>query len=216
MWWARPTAALTRSRIAPPDPGFSASLANFAAAAGQRAAACGVAYEDGFEWPPARGGAKLPYELQPGTGRRGPEELWKRFDEAVEELDQVSEGRSLRAVGRAYAALADVASQLAEEIERADRASGVLPGLAQPGRSRTAAAPTNGGAQVRPAGAGDRVVLSGRRTPHRVMRKAIARAAVAGRSRLGRFRASRFVALATAPRSRMIAQVVATSSLVTG
>lgn len=100
MWWARPTAALTRSRIAPPDPGFSARLANFAAAAGQRAAACGVAYEDGFEWPPARGGAKLPYELQPGTGRRGPEELWKRFDEAVEELDQVSEGRSLRAVGR--------------------------------------------------------------------------------------------------------------------
>jgi hypothetical protein len=86
-----------------------------------------VAYRDGFEWPPARGGAKPPYELQPGSGRRGPEELWERFDEAVAELDRVSEGRSLRAVASAYVELADVASQLADAVEREDRASGRLP-----------------------------------------------------------------------------------------
>jgi hypothetical protein len=119
-------AALRGHVLAPPDAGFSARLATLAASARQRADACDAAYRDGFEWPPARGGAKPPYELQPGTGRRGPEDLWQRFDETVAELDRVSEGRSLRAVGRAYAELADVASHLAEVIEAGDRESGLL------------------------------------------------------------------------------------------
>ena len=120
-------AALRDHVLAPPDAGFSTRLASLATAARQRAEACDTAYKDGYEWPPARGGAKPPYELQPGSGRRGPEDLWARFDEAVVELDRVSEGRSLRAVGRAYADLADVAGQLAEAVERDDRASGLLP-----------------------------------------------------------------------------------------
>ncbi len=124
-------AALREHVLAPPDPGFSARLANLAAAAAQRAEACEAAYKDGFEWPAARGGAKPPYELQPGSGRRGPEDLWERFDEAVAELDRVSEGRSIRAVGRAYAELGDVASRLAEVVEREDRASGLLPAAAR-------------------------------------------------------------------------------------
>ena len=119
--------ALRGHVLAPPDAGFSERLASLAAAASQRAAACEAAYRDGFEWPPARGGAKPPYELQPGSGRRGPADLWDRFDEAVAELDRVSEGRSIRAVGMAYAELADCASQLADAIEREDRASGLLP-----------------------------------------------------------------------------------------
>lgn len=119
--------ALRRHVLAPPDAGFSARLASLAAAAAQRAAACESAYEDGFQWPPARGGAKPPYELQAGSGRRGPETLWDRFDEAVAELDRVSEGRSLRAVGHAYAELAEVTSQLAKAVEDLDRAAGLLP-----------------------------------------------------------------------------------------
>jgi hypothetical protein len=120
-------AALREHVLAPPDAGFSARLVGLAAAAQQRAEACEGAYRDGFEWPAARGGAKPPYELQPGTGRRGPEKLWAKFDEAVAELDRVSEGRSLRAVGRAYAELGEVASQLAAAVEREDRESGLLP-----------------------------------------------------------------------------------------
>jgi hypothetical protein len=119
--------ALREHVLAPPDAGFGARLAGLAAAAQQRAEACEAAYRDGFEWPRARGGAKPPYELQPGTGRRGPAELWERFDEAVAELDRVSEGRSIRAVGKAYAELAEVASALARAVEKADRRSGVLP-----------------------------------------------------------------------------------------
>jgi hypothetical protein len=113
--------------LAPPDAGFSARLAQLAAAANQRALACEAAHKDGFEWPATRGGAKPPYELQPGSGRRGPQDLWERFDEAVDELDRVSEGRSMRAVGRAYSELGDIASQLATAIEAEDRASGLLP-----------------------------------------------------------------------------------------
>jgi hypothetical protein len=119
-------AALRSHVLAPPDAGFSDRLAALAAAAKQRAEACETAYRGGFEWPPARGGAKPPYELQPGTGRRGPEELWERFDEAVAELDRVSEGRSLRAVAVAYTELGEIASELAVAIEREDRASGLL------------------------------------------------------------------------------------------
>jgi hypothetical protein len=119
--------ALRGHVLAPPDAGFSARLSALAAAATQRAAACEEAYKDRFEWPAARGGAKPPYELQPGTGRRGPEELWERFDEAVAELDRVSEGRSIRAVGRAYSELAEVASELAAAVEREDRVNGLLP-----------------------------------------------------------------------------------------
>jgi hypothetical protein len=122
--------ALRGHVLAPPDAGFSGRLAALAAAAAQRAAACEAAYKDGSEWPAARGGAKPPYELQPGSGRRGPEKLWTRFDEAVAELDRVSEGRSMHAVGRAYAELAEVATQLARAVERMDRASGLLPAAA--------------------------------------------------------------------------------------
>ncbi len=120
-------AALREHVLAPPDAGFSGRIANLAAAAAGRAAACEAAHKDGYEWPAARGGAKPPHELQPGTGRRGPAELWERFDEAVAELDRVSEGRSMRAVGRAYAELAEIADELAVAIEREDRESGLIP-----------------------------------------------------------------------------------------
>lgn len=59
-----------------------------------------------------------------------------RFDEAVAEVDRVSEGRSLRVVARAYAELGDVANQLALAVEREDRASGLLaPAVRRPRKS---------------------------------------------------------------------------------
>jgi hypothetical protein len=128
-------AALREHVLAPPDAGFSVRIAKLAAAAAQRATACEAAHKDGYEWPATRGGAKPPYELQPGTGRRGPAALWERFDEAVAELDRVSEGRSMRAVGRAYVELAELAAELAKAVEREDRASGLLPPAAKRRRS---------------------------------------------------------------------------------
>jgi hypothetical protein len=120
--------ALESHRLAPPDAGFSARLADLASAAAAEAAACREADAAGFEWPPHRASAnKPPYELQPGTGRRGPEELWRVFDAAVAELNRAATGTDLIEVAQAYDALAAAARELAAAIEDEDRASGLLP-----------------------------------------------------------------------------------------
>jgi hypothetical protein len=121
-------AALGAHRLAPPDAGFSARLAALAAAASREAAACREADAAGFEWPPHRASSNAPpWELQPGSGRRGPEGLWRRFDGAVAELGRAATGTDLLAVAAAYAELAAVADELAAAIEGEDVASGLLP-----------------------------------------------------------------------------------------
>ena len=120
--------ALAVHRLAPPDAGFSARLAGLAAAARAEADACRVADAAGFEWPPHRASSsEPPYELQPGSGRRGPEDLWRRFDGAVSELNRAATGTDLVAVAAAYEVLAEVAGELAVAVEREDRASGLSP-----------------------------------------------------------------------------------------
>jgi hypothetical protein len=69
--------------------------------------------------PGFRGRARPPYELRAGTGRRGPEELWARFDAAVDELNRAGAGDSLAAVVAAYAAVAEAAGALADALEAA-------------------------------------------------------------------------------------------------
>jgi len=121
-------AALESHRLAPPDAGFSGRLRALAAAASGEAAACREAEAAGFEWPPHRASAsKPPYELQPGSGRRGPEELWRAFDGAVVELNRAASGTELLDVAAAYEALARVAGELAAAVEREDTESGLLP-----------------------------------------------------------------------------------------
>jgi hypothetical protein len=120
--------ALAAHRLAPPDAGFSARLSALAVAARAEADACRMADAAGFEWPPHRASSSAPpYELQPGSGRRGPEELWGRFDGAVTEINRVATGSDLIEVARAYEALAGAAGELAGAVEREDRASGLLP-----------------------------------------------------------------------------------------
>ncbi|MGH2850133.1 MAG: hypothetical protein ACRDLP_05895 [Solirubrobacteraceae bacterium] len=120
--------ALQSHNLAPPDAGFSARLAALASAAAAEASACREADAAGFEWPPHRASAnKPPHELQPGTGRRGPEEMWRTFDAAVAELNRVATGTDLVEVADAYEALATAAAGLSEAVEREDRASGLLP-----------------------------------------------------------------------------------------
>jgi hypothetical protein len=121
--------ALEAHRLAPPDAQFSARLAALADAARAEAEACRGAEAAGFEWPPHRASSsKPPYELQPGSGRRGPRELWARFDGAVAELNRAATGTDLLEVADAYEHLGVVARELAVAIERSDRASGLVPG----------------------------------------------------------------------------------------
>ncbi len=120
--------ALESHRLAPPDAGFSGRLRALAAAAAGEAVACKDAEAAGFEWPPHRASAsKPPHELRPGSGRRGPDELWRAFDGAVAELNRAATGTELLEVAAAYEALAGVAGDLAAAVEREDRESGLLP-----------------------------------------------------------------------------------------
>ena len=119
--------AINAHRVAPPDAGFSGRLADLAEAAREEVVICRKADAAGFEWPPHTSAARQPYELQPGSGRRGPDALWALFDAAVDALNRAGAGIDLIEVARAHELLADAAAQLAAEVERQDRASGLLP-----------------------------------------------------------------------------------------
>ncbi len=121
---ARWREALEAHRLAPPDAGFSGRLAALAAAAAAEAEACRAADAAELAWPPHRSASNQPpYELRVDSGRRGPDGLWKRFDDAVAGLNRAAEGTELLAVAHAYEQLADAA----EAVEREDLASGLLP-----------------------------------------------------------------------------------------
>jgi hypothetical protein len=119
--------AIQAHRLAPPDAGFSARLADLAAVAREEAEVCREAADAGYSWPAHSGTAQPPYELRPGTGRRGPELLWARFDAAAAELNRAGGGTDLIEVAQAHELLAEAAGALAVEVEREDRASGLLP-----------------------------------------------------------------------------------------
>lgn len=123
--WRR---AVQAHRLAPPDAGFSARLATLAQVAHEEAEICHRAAAARYSWPPHTSRPELPYELQPGTGRRGPRTLWSRFDAAVAALNRAGRGTDLVEVAEAHKLLAEAADALAREVEREDRASGLLPG----------------------------------------------------------------------------------------
>jgi hypothetical protein len=133
-------AAIEAHRTAPPDAGFCTRLATLAQAAFEEARICLEADEAGFEWPPHRSAnSEPPHELRPGSGRRGPDGLWRRFDVAVGELGRAATGRDLQAVARAYQDLGDVTGELASAVEAEDRKNGLLPARARARAQRRSA-----------------------------------------------------------------------------
>jgi hypothetical protein len=119
--WA---SAVQVHKQAPPDLGFAGRLAALAAGASEAARVCRVADAAGFEWPPARkADSEPPYELRAGTGRRGPEELWQRFDQTITRLSTVAAGTDMLAVANAYEELAAIAGELASAVQAEDGSS---------------------------------------------------------------------------------------------
>ena len=117
--WA---SAMRAHRLAPPDVGFAARLRDLADAAAAEQAAWESARNAGVAWQPVADaeGAQPPYELRPGTGRRGPEELWSRFDSAVASLNRAISGSEASEVARAFGELARVADMLADAVAQED------------------------------------------------------------------------------------------------
>jgi hypothetical protein len=114
--WA---SAMRAHELAPPDSGFRNRLRALSDAAGAMRDAHARALEAGLAWRPMEGSdrARPPYELRPGSGRRGSEELWARFDRAVHQLNTAGAGDSLADVVAAYAAVAQAAGALADALE---------------------------------------------------------------------------------------------------
>jgi hypothetical protein len=125
-------AAVEAHRMAPPDGGFSARLAGLAEASRLEAEICREAHDAGYGWPPATSAGKQPYELRPGTGRRGPAALWQAFDAAVAQLTSAAATTDLLAVADAYDTFARACAALSEAVEREDD-SGDLPLTARAG-----------------------------------------------------------------------------------
>jgi hypothetical protein len=115
--------AMRTHELAPPDADFRDRLRALSEAASAMRDAHAQALEAGLAWRPINGSehARPPYELRPGTGRRGPEELWTQFDEAVAQLNEAGAGDSLADVVGAYAAVADAARALADALEAAGK-----------------------------------------------------------------------------------------------
>jgi hypothetical protein len=119
--WA---SAVEAHRLAPPDHDFAQRLAALAQGASDAAGVCRDAAVAGFQWPPARkADSEPPYELRPGTGRRGPPKLWQHFDQATTRLGTMAAGEDMLEVAGAYEELAAAAGELAEAVAGEDRAS---------------------------------------------------------------------------------------------
>jgi hypothetical protein len=117
--------AMRAHKLAPPDLGFSGRLGALADAAANEQVAWEHAHAAGLLWRPVPGaeGAEPPYELRPGTGRRGPRELWDRFDAAVGALNRAITGSDAAAVADAFGDISEVARALAEAVKQEDEAA---------------------------------------------------------------------------------------------
>jgi hypothetical protein len=115
--------AMRAHKMAPPDEGFAGRLKKLSEAAATEQVAWERAEAAGLMWRPVPGAerAEPPYELRPGTGRRGPEELWARFDAAVGQLNQAIAGSSSAEVATAFGEMADAAADLSDAVALQDQ-----------------------------------------------------------------------------------------------
>lgn len=130
--WAE---AMRAHKLAPPDAGFAARLRTLAKAAETERVTWEHAHAAGLLWRPVPGAehAEPPYELRPGTGRRGPEDLWARFDAAVGRLNHAIAGTRAADVAEAFGEISAAATALADAVGEEDGAA-TEPGLR--GRAR--------------------------------------------------------------------------------
>jgi hypothetical protein len=114
------TAALEAHWSAPPAPGFAERLMHLANAAEELSDAFRFADREGLRWTPlANASADLhpPLELCPDFNRPGPRELWRRFDQTVDDFGLALESVSSIRVAQAL----DRMSECLRELSHANR-----------------------------------------------------------------------------------------------
>ena len=112
--------ALQEHRMAPPDLGFARRLSQLADVLRAEAVICRRGAAAGLGWPPHKADRPPPYELQPGTGRRGPAHLWQRFDAALDQLNRAVGNTDLEEVADAFEQLGNVTAELAVAVAKED------------------------------------------------------------------------------------------------
>lgn len=119
--------AMKAHKLAPPDINFTHRLRALADAAAREQIAWEEAHTAGMLWRPVPGAeqAEPPYELRPGTGRRGPPAMWQRFDRAVRMLNRAITGSDAAAVADGFGELSDAAAALADAVADEDLGSGL-------------------------------------------------------------------------------------------
>lgn len=129
--WAE---AMRAHKLAPPDAGFAQRLRALSEAAADEQVAWEHAHAAGLLWRPVPGAenAAPPYELRRDTGRRGPAELWARFDAAVAGLNHAITGSDAAEVADAFGEMSQAAAELADAVASEDL-------QAEPARARGAA-----------------------------------------------------------------------------
>ena len=117
--WAQ---AMRAHKLAPPDPGFAQRLHALSQAAADEQVAWEHAHAAGLLWRavPGAENAPPPYELRPDTGRRGPTQLWARFDAAVAGLNRAITGSDAAKVADAFGEMSEAAGALADAVARED------------------------------------------------------------------------------------------------
>jgi hypothetical protein len=81
---------------------------------------------------PGAASAEPPHELRPGTGRRGPEDLWLHFDSAVMEMNRAISGSSALEVSNAFGAVSEATAELAHAVAAEDAITRGARELARP------------------------------------------------------------------------------------
>ena len=114
--------AMRGHKLAPPDEGFAGRLKALSAAAATEQVAWEQAHAAELMWRPVPGAehAEPPYELRPGTGRRGPADLWEQFDQAVANLNRAIAGSDAAVVAAAFGVMAEAAADLAAAVQSED------------------------------------------------------------------------------------------------
>jgi hypothetical protein len=129
--WAE---AMRAHKQAPPDAGFAARLQKLSEAAAAEQLAWQQAHAADMQWRPVPGAADAepPYELRPGTGRRGPEDLWLHFDSAVMAMNRAIGDPNALEVANAFGAVSEAAAELAHAIAEEDAITREAKELARP------------------------------------------------------------------------------------
>lgn len=119
LGWAE---AMRAHKLAPPDDGFAGRLQKLSEAAAAERIAWQRAHAAKMLWRPVAGAehAEPPYELRRDSGRRGPQDLWLRFDAAVSQLNRAISGTSAEDVADAFGAMAEASAVLAAAVAQED------------------------------------------------------------------------------------------------